>query len=56
MKEKLKKAIEERDSKMFKYYKSVLLHGYEGGYPMEWDKEIDDILDSIPEDTRSGGL
>lgn len=31
---KLYKALLERDSKMYKYYKS----GYEGGYPAEWDE------------------
>lgn len=29
--------IKERDNKMYSYWKSVFEHGFEGGYPVEWD-------------------
>ena len=40
MKDYIKKLISERESKMYGYYSSVFKEGFEGGYPMEYDKDL----------------
>ena len=39
---------------MFKYYKDVWLYGYDAGYPMEWYKEIENILNSTDQRYNKG--
>ncbi len=36
----IQEAIERRESKMYRYYKSVFVDGFEGGYPVEYDDEL----------------
>lgn len=36
----IEEAIKRRESKMYHYYKSVFVDGFEGGYPAEYDDEL----------------
>ena len=38
------KLLSERESKMYRYYKSVFVDGFEGGYPMDWDEPLKNYL------------
>lgn len=39
-KELIQQAIARRENKMYSYYKSVFVEGFDGGYPIEWDEEL----------------
>lgn len=55
--EALKGLIELRDSQMYGYWKSVFQDGFEGGYPIEWNKEfISAISKQISEAEKRGYL
>lgn len=42
----IEEIIKERDSKMYGYWKSVFQDGYEGGYPIEWNTEVVNKINS----------
>ena len=43
-KKEIQKKIDEREAKMYAYYKSVFIDGFEGGYPQEYDNELIDLI------------
>lgn len=38
--EEIQKKIDEREAKMYAYYKSVFIDGFEGGYSQAYDDEL----------------
>jgi len=51
IKEEILEILERRESKMYSYYKSVFVDGFEGGYPANYDIEIIEDIDKVREQT-----
>jgi len=55
MEERFLKSLSERESKMYHYYKSVFVDGFEGGYPVEYDDALIELVRAEKELSKQEG-